>query len=195
MTKPISKDDTADPRFTWTVTRYEHAIETGVFTEDDKIELLYGEIIKSMSAGPDHEYCVTIIADFLRGILGNKYHIREEKSLLLEEEQSLPEPDITVIAKKDYSNQRPRTEDLHLIVEVSNSSLNRDRTIKAELYAEAGLAEYWIVNLINRQIEVHLHPDSAQRIFGSVNIYKEGNTFESPFAGEVVVKELLPTVS
>lgn len=195
MTKSISKDETIDTRFTWTVARYEHAIETGVFTEDDKIELLYGEIIKSMSAGPDHEDCVTVIAEFLRDIFGKKYQVREEKSLLLEDEQSLPEPDVVVLDRKNYSNQRPKTENLHLIVEVSNSSLNRDRTTKAELYAEAGLAEYWIVNLVNRQIEVHLQPDSEQRIFESVNIYKEGSTFKSPFAGEVVVRKLLPAAS
>ncbi|MEM9258949.1 MAG: Uma2 family endonuclease, partial [Bacteroidota bacterium] len=87
---------------------------------------------------------------------------------------------------------KPSSSEVFLIAEVANSSLKDDRTIKVELYAEANLAEYWIVNLVNRQIEVHLNPDPQQKLYGSVTHYKEEDTFISPFAGEVVVKELLP---
>jgi Uma2 family endonuclease len=79
-----------------------------------------------------------------------------------------------------------------LVAEVAKSSLKDDRTIKVELYAEANLAEYWIINLIHRQIEVHLQPDPEQKLYGSVTHYKADATFVSPFAGEVTVADLLP---
>ena len=77
-------------------------------------------------------------------------------------------------------------------MEVANSSLKDDRTVKVELYAEANLSEYWIVNLVNRQIEVHLEPNPQQTIYNSTTVYQESDSFTSPFAGEVIVAELLP---
>lgn len=186
---PIQRD------FLWTTERYEKAIATGVFTEDDNIELLYGKIIEGMPAGTSHEECVTILADFFRDRFGRAFRYREEKSIALTALDSEPEPDFVVAIRKPYNQSKPSPKDIHFIIEVANTSLERDRTIKLSLYAEAGLAEYWIINLLHRQIEVHLQPNTEQRIYESVNIYKEGSTFDSPFAGEVLVSELLPAPS
>lgn len=99
---------------------------------------------------------------------------------------------MAVVVNKSYAAGAPLPEDVYLIAEISDSSLHKDRNVKVQLYAEAELAEYWIVNLIDRQIEVHLNPNPRRRLYGSVAIYEEGTTFTSPFAGEVVVAELLP---
>lgn len=192
MTKPIEYDYSLETDFLWTVDRYLRAIEAGIFDEDEKIELLYGKIIELMPAGPDHAYCITLLAKFFRRRFGEEYQLREEKSLTMANSITLPEPDLVVVADQNYSRRNPDYNDVFLITEVSSSSLGRDRTIKVELYAEANLAEYWIINLVNRQIEVHLKPDPEQRLYGSVNHYKEGEEFISPFAGQVIVAELLP---
>ena len=194
MTKPIENTYTTEweEQFFWTIERYERAIAAGIFTEDDKIELLYGKIVELVPAGTPHEECVTLLSEFFRYRFGRDYRYREEKSVRLFDQDAMPEPDFVVVENKTYGGNRPGPQDIHLIIEVAKSSLKRDRTVKVKLYAEANLAEYWVVNLVNRQIEVYLEPDAEQRIYGSVTRYKEDQTFVSPFAGEVVVAELLP---
>lgn len=192
MTKPISYDLRLTPSYRWTTERFERAIEAGAFDEDDRIELLYATIIELTSAGADHEYCVSLLARFFRRWFSEKFQYREEKSLRLDHLASLPHPDLVVATDRDYGRERPTSKDVYLVAEVSNSSLQRDRTVKVQLYAEARLAEYWIVNLIDRQVEVHLEPNPELGIYGSVAVHSAGATFTSPFAGEVVVDEILP---
>lgn len=192
MTKTIEAPVASNRDFYWTLDRYLLAIEKGVFTPEDKIELLYGKIVEIMPAGSSHEYCITLLAKFFRRRFGEDFQLREEKSLVLDSQKSLPEPDLVVVADKNYSNRKPTSKEVYLVAEVANSSLQDDRTIKVALYAEANLAEYWIVNLVHRQIEVHLNPDADQKLYGSVVHYKADATFISPFAGEVVVADLLP---
>lgn len=193
MTKAIETDPIVFSKdFYWTLDRYLLAIDKGIFTEDDKIELIHGKILNIMPAGPSHEYCITLLAKFFRQRFGEEYQLREEKSLVLANRKSLPEPDLVVVADRNYSKRKPSSEEVFLVVEVANSSLKDDRTVKVELYAEANLAEYWIVNLVNRQIEVHLEPNPRQTIYNSITVYQESDTFNSPFAGQVIVAELLP---
>lgn len=82
--------------------------------------------------------------------------------------------------------------DIHLIAEIAQNSVRKDQTIKVVLYAEAGIQEYWIINLEKRRVEVYIDPLPEEGSYGSVNNYGEGSVFISPFAGEVVVGELLP---
>lgn len=195
MTATLEKPITIyKENFFWSLERYNRAIDTGVFTEADKIELLYGQIYNLMPAGTPHEECVSLLAEFFRFRFGREYRYREEKSITIPDTVSEPEPDFVVVVKKSYAKQRPQPEDILFLAEVAKSSLSYDRNIKVELYAEANLAEYWIINLVNRQIEVHLKPDPEQKLYGSVTHYHEDETFTSPFAGEVVVSELLPDV-
>ena len=194
MTVTLEKPTTAPAirDFLWTLERYHKAIDTGVFTEEDKIELLYGQIYHLVPAGTPHEECVSLLGEFFRYRFGREYRYREEKSISIPNSASEPEPDFVVVVNKSYAKQRPQPEDVLFLAEVSNSSLKHDREIKVELYAEANLAEYWIINLVNRSIEVYLKPSPEQKLYGSINHYKESETFTSPFAGEVVVAELLP---
>lgn len=178
--------------FFWTLERYHTAIDKEIFTEVDNLELVYGKIVELMPAGTSHEECVNLLSEFFQERFGNKYRYREEKSISLPEQASGPEPDLVVVAKKRYGKVRPTADDIHLIVEVSKSSLKYDRQVKAHLYAGANLVEYWIVNLVNREIEVYLDPKPEQNTYGSIKHYGEAEKFMSPFAGEVVVAELLP---
>ncbi|MEM1358112.1 MAG: Uma2 family endonuclease, partial [Bacteroidota bacterium] len=79
------------------------------------------------------------------------------------------------------------------VVEIADQSLTRDRTHKAKIYAEAGLPEYWIMNLRDARIEVYLNPDADTQVYESVQFYRNGETFTSPFAGDITVADLLPT--
>jgi Uma2 family endonuclease len=116
----------------------------------------------------------------------------EEKPITIADLISEPQPGITVVLRKDYSKANPSPEEIRLVAEVADSSLEKDQTVKVILYAEANIAEYWIINLPKRRVEVHLYPLPEERTYRSVNIYEEAESFESPFAGTVLVKELLP---
>ena len=152
----------ADQRFRWTRARYDQAVETGVFTSEDKIELLDGEIVPKMTQNNPHRTSTLLTGAALRTAFGREAFVQEEKPVALSD-QSEPEPDIAVIrgAIRDYLDDHPGPDTILLIVEVAGSSLLRDRIRKARLYAEAGIAEYWIVNLVDHVLEVHREPVGA----------------------------------
>lgn len=192
MTKYIEPLLQAIPEFSWTLERYHEAIRKGIFTTADKVELLYGKIVNLMPIGSPHSQCVMVVADFFRERFGREYTYREEKPITITEIVSEPQPDIVVAKRKDYSLGNPEPEEIYFIAEVASSSIRTDQTIKVVLYAEAGIQEYWIINLEKRRIEVHVDPLPEEGAYGSVNNYGENSTFMSPFAGKVVVAELLP---
>ena len=117
MTKPIANDYFLNTEFLWSLERYEHAIETGVLTEDDKIELLHGKIIELIPAETSHEECVTLLADFFRYRFGQEFRYREEKAISLPTLTSAPEPDFVVVVNKPYGDVRPRPDDIHFVAE------------------------------------------------------------------------------
>jgi Uma2 family endonuclease len=110
--------------------------------------------------GPSHEVVVDRLAkwSFLNLPL-DRVCVRIQNSIGIPALDSAPEPDVAWVNERDYSKGRPKGEDVPLIVEVAESSLAYDRGEKARLYAAAGIAEYWIVNLIDKQIEVRRQPD------------------------------------
>jgi len=194
MTKYIESFFDDIPAFTWTLERYHDAIQKGIFTTADKIELLYGKIVELIPIESSHSQCVTVLADFFRDRFGKEYTYREEKPITITEMASEPQPDVVVVKKKNYSFGNPTKEEIFFIAEVADSSLHKDQTIKVALYAEANIQEYWIINLDKRRIEVHLDPFPEEGSYGSINNYGAQAVFTSPFAGEVMVEELLPSV-
>ena len=154
-----SRQIEADQRFRWTRERYEHAVDRGVFTTDDKIELLDGEVVAQMSQNELHAVVTGLVSDVLRGVFGTDAHARDEKPIALSE-ASEPEPDVAMVrgGRREYLDGHPQPEAVLLLVEVSDTSLIQDRFRKAALYADAGIPEYWIVNLVDRVLEVHRDP-------------------------------------
>jgi len=171
MTKAIESNTSLNWDYLWTLEKYHLAIENGTLTEDDKVELLYGKIVELMPIGTPHAECVNLLGEFFQYRFGRKYRYRQEKPVSLPNVVSEPEPDLVVVVNKKYGQAHPSPKDIHFIAEVSESSLAKDRSIKVEIYAEANLTEYWIINLVNREIEVHLNPDPEQKLYGSVTHY------------------------
>src|SRR5206468_1100110 len=126
------------------------------FFPDRHVELLDGEIYE-MVINPPHAAASDFVKRVLEAAFGPGFHAREQKPVNTGR-RSLPEPDIAVVvgSSRDYVRTHPRT--ALLVVEVSDSTLSKDRVIKSHLYAQAALPEYWIVNLRDRQIEVGRNP-------------------------------------
>lgn len=141
----------------WTRAEYERMTALGVFSPDDRLELIEGEIVYKMPQNSPHVTGINLTAKTLRSLLTEQMHIRIQAPMALGN-RSEPEPDVAVVAgtERDYEESHPTT--ALLIVEVSDSTLRTDRTTKAGLYARAGIAEYWILNLVERVLEVHRQP-------------------------------------
>ena len=146
----------------WTRQEYDRLIELGVLHEDEPIELLAGRLVVREPQRTPHAVATQLAADALRTVFGAGWSVRVQLPLALDEE-SEPEPDVAVVrgAPRDYLREHPSVP--ALVVEVAHDSLRADRTLKARLYARASIADYWIVNLVDRLLEVHRSPTGRAR--------------------------------
>ena len=182
----------------WTRKEYHRLIDAGILHEDEPIELVGGQMIVAEPKSSPHETALGLTADALRRAFGAGWVVREQGPIALDEE-SEPEPDVMVVPGqiRDYRDAHP--ERAALLVEVALSSLGFDRRHKGSLYARAGVADYWIVNLVDRTVEVYRQPAAdVSAAFGwryvDVATLSPGDTV-SPLARPditVAVRELLP---
>jgi Uma2 family endonuclease len=144
----------------WTAEEYHRVAETGVFGPDERLELIEGEIFRMPAMNGPHATASTLTESALREVFAAGYVVRVQKPLAVSDE-SEPEPDVAVVrgSVRDYARLHPST--AVLVAEAANSSLRFDRTRKEPLYARAGIPEYWILNLIERVLEVCHDPDRA----------------------------------
>jgi Uma2 family endonuclease len=140
--------------YKWTIERYHRAIEAGIF-DDQHIELLRGELIFMPPERESHAYYNTEAADYLRSVLGERAKIRDAKPITLTN-NSEPAPDIAIVKYlgEIYLEHHPYPEDIFWIIEFSKATLNKDLGEKKNIYAEAGITEYWVANLKNFQLKV-----------------------------------------
>jgi Uma2 family endonuclease len=141
----------------WTRVEYECLIEHGFFRPGDPIELVGGALIVAEPQGSAHFTSIRLVQEALRAAFGRGWDVRAQGPIALDDE-SEPEPDVAVVAGsfRDYVVRHPSRP--VLVVEVSESSLVLDRDHKGSLYARARLADYWIVNLVDRVLEVYREP-------------------------------------
>ncbi|HEV8640450.1 MAG TPA: Uma2 family endonuclease [Methylomirabilota bacterium] len=182
----------------WSRQEYDRLVELGVLHEDEPIELIGGELIVAEPKGSPHATGVSLAAEALRAAFGEGWLVRVQDPVALDDE-SEPEPDVAVVPgrPRDYRAAHPSRP--ALVVEVAESSLAFDRNVKGSLYARAGLADYWIVNLVDRTLEVHRPPvrDASAPFgwrYGSVQILGP-DAAASPLArpaARVAVADLLP---
>ncbi len=156
----------------FTIDDYHRLIELGFLTETDKVELIRGELVEMASQGTPHTFSVTRLCRRLDRLLGDRAVIRCQVPIAFIPLNSEPEPD-AVVAKgdeADYLPHHPYPEDILLVIEISDSTLKYDQTTKLGLYAEAGISNYWIVNLNARQLECYSQPyQDAQSEYNYLN--------------------------
>lgn len=142
----------------FTVAEVEQMVQTGVLAEDEPIQLIEGELIVMSPQGPEHSTIAEDLADRLRHAYSGTAQPRLQ-SPIRASDTSMPEPDIAVVrgARRDYLHRHPRGTDTLLVVEIAMTSQRTDRA-KANVYAAAGVPEYWIVDLAARRIEAHRDP-------------------------------------
>ena len=140
---------------------YDRMIDCGVFDQGRRrrLEFIRGEIREMTPIGSSHEEVVDRLAEWsVRNTAPGEFRIRVQNSIGLPELESAPEPDIAWVVADDYSGRRPQASRVRLVIEVAESSLRYDCGEKADLYAEAGVSDYWVVNLAERTVEVRRDP-------------------------------------
>ena len=153
-----AQQKTAPHRRLFTVDEYCAMADAGILCEDERIELLDGEIIVMPPIGEPHEDSTDILNSDLSHLLRGRARVRVQNSVRLDD-YGLPQPDIAVVRlRDDYNRRRPTPEDVLLLIEIADSSLRLDREIKLARYAAAGIPEVWIANVPARQVEAHSDP-------------------------------------
>lgn len=149
-------------RYRLTSAMYRQIIEKGILSEDDRIELIEGDLVAMPPIGSEHTGVVNQIAERLISQLGSRSIVSIQGPVDLSN-FSTPQPDLALLApRRDYYKRSlPQPGDITLIIEVADSSLMYDRDVKMPLYARANIPEAWIVNLIDRWIEVYRDPSPA----------------------------------
>jgi Uma2 family endonuclease len=181
-----------------TVNEYHQMIEAGILAEDEPIELLEGFLVFKMPHNPAHDGTIQRASKKLARNLPTGWDIRIQSAITLDDSE--PEPDLTVVRGDEtrYMARHPVPDDIGLIIEVADSSLSHDRSDKLRLFALARIAVYWIINLVDRQIEVHTNPSGPSPTpgYATRQIVKSSEAV-SLFLDRVVVatipvSELLP---
>lgn len=147
----------------FTVAEYERMSEVGIFTEDDRVELISGEIVEMSPIGKRHVACVNRLTKLLVQAVGSSAIISVQNPIRLDD-YSEPQPDVAVLKPRDdfYEQALPTPRDVLLIIEVCDATLEYDRQIKLPLYARAGIPEVWLVNHTDEQIETYARPVGAE---------------------------------
>ena len=175
----------------FTVQEYHQMAEAGVLHEDDRIELIHGEIIQMSPIGNYHAAIVSRLNMLLAPKLASTAIINVQNPVRIGE-HSEPEPDIMVLPFREdyYAESGVTPQDVLLLIEVSDSTLHYDRTTKIPLYATAGIPEVWIVNVGKQQLEVYRQPDEDR--YQSVATFNREDTVSAtqlPLSAQV--KELI----
>ncbi|HYT93209.1 MAG TPA: Uma2 family endonuclease [Gemmataceae bacterium] len=182
----------------FSVAEYHRLIELGILTEDDNVELLEGYLVRKPARTPPHDAALQKGARRWVELLPTGWEVRVHSGVTLGDSE--PEPDFAIVrgGPSHYLTRHPSVADIGLVVEVSDSTLPGDRDDKGRIYARAGIECYWIVNLVDRQIEVYTlpsggvpNPKFAQRVDS-----RPGDSVSLVLAGaapiQVAVQDLLP---
>ncbi len=142
----------------WTIDDYHQMIAAGILC-DRQVELLKGEIVEMSPEGEPHAYCSHEAGKYLTVLLGERVDVRQAKPITLPND-SEPEPDLAIVQPlgRDYREHHPYVENIFWVIEYANSSLEKDLERKSKIYAEAGIKEYWVVNLKKLHLVVFRDP-------------------------------------
>lgn len=181
----------------FTVDEYEQMIEHGILRDEERLELINGLIVHQMPHNAPHDSAVSRLQRRLGRVIGDGWLIRVQSAIKLK--ASVPEPDIVIVPEPEeqYDEKRPIPRQIAILAEVADSSLKFDQQDKLRIYAVSGVAVYWIVNLIDRRVEVYTQPRGgknpayrARQDYGPND--KVPVTLAGKAIGSIPVREILP---
>lgn len=188
------------PEVIWrlSVDQYHAMIHTGILTDDDPVELLEGWLVAKMPKNPPHRAVTRLIRQVLERLVPAEWYVDSQEPITTDDSE--PEPDVVVVRgeTRHYLDRHPGPQDVGLVIEVADTTLQRDRGFKKRLYARAGIPVYWIVNLSDNQCEVYTEPSGPepQPDYRQRQDYSSSDVIPVVLAGiavgRIAVRELLP---
>jgi Uma2 family endonuclease len=170
--------------FIWrlSVAQYHEMIRSGILTSNDPVELLAGWLVHKMPKNPPHRIATRVAQKAIEAIIPAGWYVDAQEPITLEDSE--PEPDVAVVRGETrlYRDRHPGPEDIALVVEVADTTLERDRGVKRRVYARAGIPIYWIINLVESVIEVYQSPSGT------------GEDADYAHRREYSISDLLPVV-
>jgi hypothetical protein len=141
----------------FTIDEYEKMVATGILAEDDRVELIEGEIVEMSPIGDPHAAAVATLLHLLMSRVAGRAWLWVQGPVRVPP-RSKPQPDLALLRLRSYRREGATTADALLFIEVADTSLQVDRTVKLRLYARAGIPEYWVVDVNAETVEVHWSP-------------------------------------
>ena len=198
MTLPapvVPPDWVPEPLYRMTLEQYESLAAAGVLTTQDRVHLINGYLVQKMTHKPPHAIADELCGEALRLILPTGWSLRSGKPVRIPGLASEPEPDRCVVRGgiRDYVGRHPNPPEVALIVEVSKSSLAQDRNM-AGVYGRARIPFYWIVNVIDGQVEIYSNPGPDG--YATLEVLAPGHVLtvviEGVEVGQIAVEDILP---
>ena len=164
--------------YKWSLDEWHELVDSGVLA-GKPVELLEGNIVEMSPEEIEHSYTNQSVSDYLTQLLQGKAHIRDSHPITLD--NSEPEPDIAVVQLPAtiYRQHHPFSENIYLLIEVSNRTLKKDLEEKIITYARNGIPEYWVIDLKNKKLIVHTRPQN--NIYLQIVEYKSGKIAPQAF--------------
>jgi Uma2 family endonuclease len=155
------------PPHRMTIDRYERLVESGVYGPRDPVFLWQGRLVEKMTEGDRHAFSSSSLVGFMIRLVPDGWAVRPDKPILLADE-SVPEPDLTIVrgSLRDYGRRKPGSEDIAIVIEVSDSSLRLDSGAMLKAYAANSILVYWIVNIPVGRVEVFTEPSGPAEVPG-----------------------------
>lgn len=187
----------------FTVAEYHRLIQAGVLAESERVELLEGWIVQSMSRNTPHDTALDKTEEAIRSVLPGGWRVRSQRAITTGDSE--PEPDCAIVSGDldAYAAKHPTPQDIAFVVEVADTSVWLDRTIKGRIYGRAGVLIYWVVNVRDRQVEVYVDPTGPTEPpeaagYRSRQDYREADSVPVVIQGQEVARipvfNLLPRV-
>lgn len=191
---PSSTADGQMSLYRFSVERYHAMRDAGVLTTEDRIELIFGQLVEKMPIKPSHRIATVETRRALEALTPSTHYVESQQPMTTADSE--PEPDVFMVRGqvRDYVDRHPYPADIPLVVEVADATLVRDQTAKKMLYAQCNIPVYWIVNLVRMQVEVYSQPSAG--MYAELRTYRAGDAVPVVVDGEEIgripVASMLP---
>jgi Uma2 family endonuclease len=174
----------------FSIADYHKMGEIGIFAPDERVELIEGMLRKMAPIGATHAWIVDQVTKVFSDVFRSRFTVRIQNPIILSDD-SEPQPDASMVhlRRKGETPRTPRSEDVYLVVEVSDTTLNFDRTVKVPLYARAEIPEVWIIDTTASLIEQYLSPQAGA--YQVIKVWRTGDTIPTSLGVGIEVDKIL----